>query len=45
MVQNTVIEGVIHAPDGIKIQPVAVEEMDKKIRKFDNGLDGLDEIL
>ena len=45
MVQNSVVEGIIHAPDGIKIIPVAAEEMDEKIRKFDNGLDGLDEIL
>lgn len=45
MVQNTKIDGIIHAPDGIKINPVAVEEMDEKIRKFDSGLDGLDEIL
>ena len=45
MVQNSVVEGIIHAPDGIKINPVAVEEMDEKIRKFDSGLDGLDEIL
>jgi predicted acyltransferase (DUF342 family) len=45
MVQNTKVDGIIHAPDGIKINPVAVEEMDEKIRKFDSGLDGLDEIL
>lgn len=45
MVQNSLVEGVIHAHDGIKIIPVAVEEMDEKIRKFDKGLDGLDEIL
>ena len=45
MVQNTVIDGIIHAPEGTKIKPVAVEEMDEKIRKFDSGLDGLDEIL
>jgi predicted acyltransferase (DUF342 family) len=45
MVQNTVIDGIIHAPDGTKINPVSVEEMDEKIRKFDSGLDGLDEIL
>jgi predicted acyltransferase (DUF342 family) len=45
MVQNTVIDGIIHAPEGTKINPVAVEEMDEKIRRFDSGLDGLDEIL
>ena len=45
MVQNSVVEGLIHAPDGMKITPVAAEEMDEKIRKFDKGLDGLDEIL
>ncbi|WP_455391783.1 polymer-forming cytoskeletal protein [[Eubacterium] cellulosolvens] len=45
MVQNSTVEGIIHAPDGIKIIPVAAEEMDEKIRKFDQGLDGLDEIL
>lgn len=45
MVQNTTIEGIIHAPEGTKILPVAHEEMDEKIRKFDSGLDGLDEIL
>lgn len=45
MVQNSIIEGVIHAPDGIKITQLAVEEMDEKLRKFDKGLDGLDEIL
>jgi predicted acyltransferase (DUF342 family) len=45
MVQNTVIDGIIHAPDGVKLLPVAVEEMDEKLRKFDSGLDGLDEIL
>jgi predicted acyltransferase (DUF342 family) len=45
MVQNSKVEGLIHAPDGIKINPVAAEEMDEKIRKFDSGLDGLDEIL
>jgi predicted acyltransferase (DUF342 family) len=45
MVQNSVVEGIIHAPDGIKIMPIASEEMDEKIRKCDKGLDGLDEIL
>jgi predicted acyltransferase (DUF342 family) len=45
MVQNTVVEGVIHSPDGIKIIPVDADEMDEKIRKCDTGLDGLDEIL
>ena len=45
MVQNSEIDGIIHAPDGLKINPVAVEEMDEKLRKFDSGLDGLDEIL
>ena len=45
MMQNSTIEGVIHAPDGIKITPIGLDEMDEKIRKFDNGLDGLDEIL
>jgi predicted acyltransferase (DUF342 family) len=45
MIQNSKIDGVIHAPEGIKINPVAVEEMDEKLRKFDSGLDGLDEIL
>ena len=45
MVQNTIVEGIIHAPDGIKIIPVAEEEMEEKLRKFESGLDGLDEIL
>jgi predicted acyltransferase (DUF342 family) len=45
MVQNSKVDGIIHAPDGIKINPVGAEEMDEKIRKFDSGLDGLDEIL
>ena len=45
MMQNSTIEGVIHSPEGIKIIPVAAEEMDEKIRKCDTGLDGLDEIL
>lgn len=45
MVQNSTIEGVIHAPDGIKITPIGMEEMDEKIRKCEQGLDGLDEIL
>jgi predicted acyltransferase (DUF342 family) len=45
MVQNSTVEGIIHAPDGIKLKPVAAEEMDERIRKFDRGLDGLDEIL
>lgn len=45
MVQNTKVDGIIHAPDGIKINPVSEEGMDEKIRKFDSGLDGLDEIL
>jgi len=45
MVQNSAVEGIIHAPDGIKITPVATKEMDEKIRAFEHGLDGLDEIL
>ncbi len=45
MVQNSEVEGIIHAPDGVKINPVAKEDMDEKLRKFDSGLDGLDEIL
>lgn len=45
MVQNSIVEGIIHAPDGIKLIPVAAEEMDEKIRKFDKDLDGLDDIL